>query len=281
MARRSSSASAASAGSNKPSQLLQALRTMLQITCTVAAAITAVVVCLKAEQFVILDSRFHLPGPPESEVSSDDFQITGARYASEDQIAAIFARDFGRSVYLCPIAERRRRLLALKWVKDAKVLRIWPNRIVIDIEERTPVAFAQVPASEGVMSYALVDEDGVLLDPQKAVKLNLPVLVGLSATEAEKLRRERVKRFLRLQSELAEMMAQISEIDVGELDNVKVTQIFEGRALTLLLGNQKFRERMQNFLDNYGEIRKLRPNAAILDLRLGDRILAPGHGVQQ
>jgi hypothetical protein len=124
------------------------------------------------------------------------------------------------------------------------------------------------------MIYNLIDSEGVLLDPRRATRLALPVLSGVSPKERESVRRERVKRFLRLQTELGSVMEHISEVDVSELDNLRVVYAIEGRALTLMLGNQNFIERFQNFTDNYNEIKKRLGNATVLDLRLKDRITA-------
>jgi cell division protein FtsQ len=125
------------------------------------------------------------------------------------------------------------------------------------------------------MLYGLVDGEGVMLDPQRASKLALPVIAGLlTAAGDEAKRRDQVKRFLRMQSELGTYMDQISEIDVTDKENLKVTQSFDGRALTLMLGNQQFLQRYRNFVDNYAEIRKRLPDAVVLDLRLKDRITA-------
>jgi cell division protein FtsQ len=151
--------------------------------------------------------------------------------------------------------------------------------MVVRITERSPVAFVQLAGPSGGTFYGLVDADGVMLDAQHASKLALPVLAGFPANETEVRRRERVTRFLRLQSELGTLMDKISEIDVSEVENLKLTQQFEDRALTLMVGNQKFLQRYRNFIDNYTEIRKRLPNATVLDLRLKDRITAVGQDV--
>ena len=251
----------------------------LQTVCNWTLALGILVGCLFAawqiEQFVLTDNRFILQGPPEPGVPSDYFQITGIVHASEQHITEVFTRDFGRSIYLCPVAERRRRLLAVDWVKDATVSRVWPNRISVQIIERAPVAFVQIPGPDDTLLYGLVDAEGVMLDPQRASKLALPVIAGLATGRSDEAkRREQVKRFLRLQTELGPSMDQLGEIDVADLENLKVTQVFENKALTLMLGNQKFLQRYRNFVDNYSEIRKRLPDAIVLDLRLKDRITA-------
>jgi cell division protein FtsQ len=229
---------------------------------------------VKVEQFVVADKEFVLQGPPEPGVESVHFQIVGLVHASEQRIVDVFARDFGRSIYLCPIEERRRRLLSIDWVRDATVSRVWPNRIIVHVRERVPVAFVQTPGLDGTLFYSLADADGVLLDPQHGGQLALPVLSGFPAQSSEAVRRERMKRFLRLQAEFGAEMDKISEIDVSDAENLKLTREFEGRALTLMVGNQKFLQRYTSFTDNYEEIRKRLPDATIFDLRLTDRITA-------
>jgi cell division protein FtsQ len=262
-------------GSKPPGKVLQTLQTVATWTLGTAVAIGCLFAAWQIEQFVITDRRFVLEGPPEPGVRSDHFQISGIAHASEQQIIDVFARDFGRSVYLCSIAERRRRLLAVDWVKEASVSRVWPNRVLVQIRERTPVAFVQVPGPDGTMLYGLVDADGVMLDPQRASKLALPVIAGvLTSPKDEGKRRDQVRRFLRLQTELGPLMDKISEIDVADIENLRITESFDGRALTLMLGNQQFLQRYRNFIDNYAEIRKRLPDAVVLDLRLKDRITA-------
>lgn len=257
-----------------PTRFWRALATVWRWTFGICLLCSALWGLNSLEQFVINDRQFILEGPPEPGVVSHSFSVTGAVHASEGQITNVFLRDFGRSIYLCPIAERRRRLLAIDWVQDATVSRVWPNKLRVFIKERVPVAFVQMPALDGTMMYGLTDAEGVMLDPQRASKLALPVLAGMPVREKESLRRERVKRFLRLQSELGSSLDHVSEIDVSDPDNLKIVEVVEGRAITLMLGNQKFQQRFRGFTENHAEILRRLPNATVLDLRLKDRITA-------
>src|SRR5271165_5725988 len=58
-------------------------------------------------------------------------EIRGAVYANSARIRNVFAQDFGASVFKMPMAERRRRLLAIDWVNTASISRVWPDRIVV------------------------------------------------------------------------------------------------------------------------------------------------------
>ncbi len=218
------------------------------------------------EQFLIHDSRFAVNGPEGTEDASV-IQIQGAQHASRKAIEAAFADDMGRSIYMLPIDGRRATLRTVDWVKDATVMRMWPNRVVVRVDERKPVAFVTLAASR----YGLIDEDGVFLPPATD-RFHLPVLRGVHARDSLADRRDRVQRMTRLLRALGPNAEKIAEVDVTDREDLRVTQPYDGRMVTLLLGDQDFAVRYQNFLNHYVEIREKMPGASSLDLRLEDRI---------
>jgi cell division protein FtsQ len=222
-----------------------------------------------AEQFLITDSRFALGGPGDASSLQDhsSLQIVGAAHVSRPAIETIFADDEGVSVYLIPLAERRDALRDLPWIREASVARVWPNRIIVHVSERTPVAFVRLNASR----FGLIDAEGVILPPATD-RFKLPVLAGVRASDPVAKRREGVQRMLRLTADLGDATANISEVDVSDGDNLKVSQPYDGRSLTLLLGDRDFSVRYRNFVSHYAQIQQRLPGAAVLDLRLEDRI---------
>jgi cell division protein FtsQ len=228
--------------------------------------VAAIVVIHRFEQFLIRDPRFALNGI-ESSADTATLEISGAAHANRAKIEAVFNDDSGRSVYLLPMNDRRASLRAVDWVKDASIVRIWPNRVVVRVSERAPVAFITLASSR----YALIDEDGVILPPATD-RFPVPVLTGVRLSDPPGVRRDRVHRMLRLTRDLGDLASKISEIDVSDPENLKVTQPHDGRVVTLLLGDRNYALRYQNFLRNYSEIERRLPGAATLDLRLEDRI---------
>ncbi len=219
----------------------------------------------RLEHFLIRDPRFALNGFDSDDAAS--LSVSGASHASHRAIEAVFAEDSGRSVYLVPLSVRRTTLASVSWVKDAAVARLWPNRLVVKIAERTPVAFITL----GSGRVALIDEDGVVL-PAAKDRFAVPVLSGVHATDPLSERHDRVQRLIRLTKELGDAAQKISEVDVTDRDDVKVIEPFDGRLVTLLLGDRDFALRHQNFLNHFAEIQKKLPGASTLDLRLEDRI---------
>jgi cell division protein FtsQ len=239
------------------------------IAWTVAAALVLIASLYafhRMEQFLIRDARFTLGEPGVHGGESESLEVAGSTHASARAIQAVFGEDFGRSVYLIPLSERRDSLRAVDWIKDASVARFWPNRIVVGVNERKPVAFVTLGGRP-----ALIDEEGVLLPPAQD-RFTLPVLLGVSDADALPIRRERVHRLLVLMKDLGDASRAVSEVDVSDPDNLKISEPFEGHIVTLLLGDRNFALRHQNYVKYYAEIRKKLPTAAILDLRLEDRI---------
>src|SRR2546423_7189836 len=147
------------------------------------------------QRFVYNDPRFTL--------SQRRMSVEGAVYASHSRILQTFAPDFGLSVFQVPLAERRRRLLAIDWVRDASVSRIWPDRIVVRIWERKPVAFVNLPlAGSSQFRFTLIDAEGVLLSPPPRVKFHFPVLRGVEEVQTEAERKEAVQAMMRLLDDL-------------------------------------------------------------------------------
>jgi cell division protein FtsQ len=219
---------------------------------------------LKVSHFVSSDPEFTL-----SRERKDALQIEGLKYAPRARILRVFTPDFGRSIFTTPLEERRRNLLDIDWVEDASVSRIWPDRLVVRIRERKPVAF--VLFHPGVL---LIDSDGVLLDRPPQAQFSFPVLSGIRRQDAPEQRRERVRAFLRVENDMGYLAKDVSEIDAGDVNNIRIVAQVGDRAVELLLGDSDFGRRYQNFLNHYPEIRKRAPEEKRFDLRLDDWITA-------
>jgi cell division protein FtsQ len=221
------------------------------------------------DQFLIANPRFILV---EADDESDSrLHVEGLKHAPRDRVEALFQEDYGRSVYLIPLAERRRQMLAIDWVRDAAVSRIWPDRVTVQVTERTPVAFLR-PVSSG--NPDLIDEEGVILALRDTAKFRLPVVTGVSRSQPEAERKQRIRRLMRLESEIGRHMERVSEVDLSDVDNLKIVYALGDRAMILHLGHNRFDVRLRRFLDNREEIVRRLPHSRILDLRLEDQIIA-------
>jgi len=174
-----------------------------------------------------------------------------------------------------PLAERRRRLLAVDWVSTASISRIWPRGIVVTVTERSPVAFAKLPiAGTARYRFSLIDSQGVLLSIPPRVRFRLPVLSGVMEEQTETDRSLRVRAMQHLLDDLGPQAKDISEINATGTLDMRVIAEIDGHAVELWMGDQHFRSRYRHFVSSYEEIRKHSDQASVFDLRLDDRILA-------
>ncbi len=121
------------------------------------AAWSAAGVVLAGTSYVV--GHFLLSSRQMALVRPDQIQLTGANYVAKASVMEIFRADRNHSLLRIPLDERRRELEAIPWVERATVLRALPDRVEVDIKERTPIAFLR----EG-NTLALVDVHGVILD---------------------------------------------------------------------------------------------------------------------
>ncbi len=251
-------------------------RVALVVVSIVLGALAIAAGGYKLDEYLATDSHFVLAGTLEDH---PNLSIDGAVSTPRDRVAQVFARDFGRSVYLTPLADRRRALLAIDWVREAAVERHWPDRISVHIWERKPVAFAMLPRGESYFEASLVDAEGVLLSTPPRARFALPALYGLTREMPPAARLQRVKQSMGLMEEVKNYAGQISEINAADPHNLTVTFTLEGKALRLMLGSEKYRERLQGFLARYTDINRRLPYARLFDLRLYPYITAQD-GVQ-
>jgi cell division protein FtsQ len=208
----------------------------------------------EVNSFLLRDARFELAcrtaAPP-----CGNLEIHGAVYASRARIQSVFAQDFSASVFHVPLAERRRRLLAVDWINSASITRVWPSRLVVYVTERIPVAFAKLPIGRGSRyRFSLIDRDGVLLAIPPRVRFRLPVISGVTEDQTEADRSQRVKAMQDLLEDLGPESKDISEINAATITDMRLIAEIKGHAVELWVGDQHYRSRYTHFLDHYDRI---------------------------
>ncbi len=127
--------------------------------------------------------------------SSDDIDVLGTHNVPRAQIMEVMGGDIGRNVFFIPLSERKAQLEKIPWVESASVMRFVPNRLQIEIRERTPIAFARVGSR-----IALIDARGTLMElpTGNKQKFSFPVILGMNAGEPLSTRSARMKIYNQL-----------------------------------------------------------------------------------
>ena len=245
--------------------------------------IAAVALIVQMDTFLATDPRFALqPFSKNGLVIADGpIELVGVEHVPAQEVFSIFEPDVGRSLYLLPLEARREQLLAVDWVEQAGIARLWPDRLQVVVKERVPVAVAAISTGRRGDAYQmmLLDRHGVLMRLPRQAKFDLPVVFGLTFNQTVDYRQARAELVSAVQSELKPLGVRFSEIDVSDPANLRISLSAEGRNLKLILGREKYLERVQTFLERFPDLMKANPQANLFDMRLENQIVASREGL--
>jgi cell division protein FtsQ len=205
--------------------------------------------------------------------SSDDIEITGLQNVTRAQVMEIMGVDIGRNIFFIPLAQRQAQLEHIPWVQSANVMRFVPNRIQVQISERTPVAFARIGSK-----IFLIDDVGTPMDlPAGARKYSFPVILGMNSGEPPSTRKARMRIYNELLSELdsagARYSQDLSEVDLSDLDDVKVLANNIDGDVLVHLGSSKYLDRYRVYVGHVKEWRQQFEKVDSVDLRYDRQII--------
>jgi cell division protein FtsQ len=206
--------------------------------------------------------------------SSDDIEIAGLQNVTRFQIMEVMGGDIGRNIFFVPLGERKKTLEKIPWVESASVMRFVPNRLKIEIHERTPVAFARVGSR-----IFLIDSVGTLMDLPAAgkKKYSFPVILGMNPGEPASTRAARMKIYNDLVSQLdaggAHYSQDLGEVDLSDADDVKVLASDPQGEVLVHLGSSNYLERYKVYVSHVREWRQQFDKLESVDLRYDRQII--------
>jgi cell division protein FtsQ len=204
--------------------------------------------------------------------SSDNIEITGMHNVSKAQIMEVMGADIGRNIFFIPLTQQKAQLEQIPWVGSASVMRFVPNRLAVQIQERTPVAFARL----GPRMF-LIDAGGTLMEPTAKHKYSFPVILGMNPGEPLSTRAPRMQAYMELVRELdsggAHYTQDLSEVDISDLDDIKVRVNDPGGDVLLHLGSSDYLERYKIYVTHAQGWRQQFQKLESVDLRYDNQII--------
>jgi cell division protein FtsQ len=254
----------------------RAWRTYFRVLVISIAMIAGAGLLYVAGDFLFASPRLALLHPQQIELS-------GAQHVSRGAVLEIFAPDRGRSILRIPLGQRRQQLEAIPWVEHATVRRALPNRLQVEIVERTPVAFLR-QATE----LSLVDGSGVILEKPIEGDFQFPVVTGLTAQMTAEDREQRMKMFTDFMQQIdvprPGASAQVSEVDLSDAAGLRATltglpapgsaaQGMDQGPLLVLFGDRDFQNKFRLLLDNIAQWRAAAGRVESVDLRFSREVV--------
>jgi cell division protein FtsQ len=220
--------------------------------------------------------HFLLYSPEMALVHPDQIVLAGNHNVVPGRVLEIFAADRGKSVLRIPLGERRQQLESLPWIEQATVRRALPNRLQVEITERTPIAFVRESSD-----MALVDVHGVILDRPPEGNFHFPVVTGISPDMALEDRAKRMQLYSGFSQQIDAArpgaLDQVSEVDLSEENDLRATLTGLGPAgasgnaldapVLVYFGDSDFASKYETLVDDIGQWRAKAGPVESVDLR--------------
>jgi cell division protein FtsQ len=191
---------------------------------------------------------------------------------SKTQLMEVLGGDIGRNIFFIPLAQQKAQLEQIPWVESASVMRFVPNRLKVEIHERTPVAFARVGPR-----MALIDAGGTLMELSPKRKFSFPVILGMNPGEPLSTRAPRMKAYREMVSELdsggARYSQDLSEVDLSDLEDVKVRVNDPAGDVLVHLGSSDYLRRYKIYVTHAQAWRQQFQKLESVDLRYDNQII--------
>jgi len=222
-------------------------------------------------------ARFLLFSPSVEYAGSYQVEISGNHFVSREAITDAFAPDLGKSILRVPLDARRKQIESIPWVEDATVERMLPDRIRVELVERSPVAFLRTGNE-----LQLVDALGVILERPLEAGFHFPVVSGFDETTTLADRQERMAAFVEFMKEIELAHAgageQISEVDFSDPQDVRAMMAglpgLEGQyPIWVHFGNNDFVNKYRLLAENIAQWRASAGRVESVDLRFSKQVV--------
>jgi cell division protein FtsQ len=226
---------------------------------------------------VVYGTRFLLYSPSMLLLKPDQIELQGNRIVGREAVLQQFVQDRNRSVLRVPLDDRRSQLEQIPWVESASVQRILPNRLRIELTERTPVAFAR-----NGNELALIDAHGVILDRPKGEDLHFPIVTGVSEDLPREQREKRMQIYEEFMKDVDLVRGgssdRVSEADLSNPKDLRVVMTGlaspnDAQAVTIHFGSGEFTGKYKMLVDNFSQWQANAGRVQSIDLQYSRQVV--------
>lgn len=175
------------------------------------------------------------------------------RHVGEDSIRLVATRGVRGNFFTVDLAEVRTAFEKLSWVREARISRRWPDTLIVELTEHTPLArwnAGELISTEGEVFSAAVEAD-------------LPSLSGIAGSG-----REVAAAYRRYGELLAPLGLDIRELSLSPR---RAWRLKTASGLEIALGRKDVEARLQRFAAQYRKVgERLGAPPAYADLRYAD-----------
>lgn len=233
--------------------------------------------------------RFLLYSPKVLLIKPDQIDVTGNHIVTREAVLQQFVGDRNRSVLQIPLDERRSQIEQISWVESANVQRVLPNRVRVNIVERTPIAFLKAGNQ-----LELIDAHGVILDRPNTADLQFPIVTGISEDLPREQREKRMQMYQQFLKDIdlvgfgpasekqsrisVHPSEKISEVDLSNPKDLRVVMtglagMNDPQAVTIHFGQTDFTGKFSMLVDNFSQWQANAGRVQSIDLQYSRQVV--------
>ncbi len=204
-------------------------------------------------------------------VSCDDFAVKKIEVAcrrdfvGRDTRSLLESSKFG-NLLLLDIKALQAKIESHRWVKEARLRKVFPSSLKVELTEREPVALLNIGRS-----FLMIDEQGVGLE-NLAARGDVPLPLLLDRSLFQYRYREKIALAWRCLSALTpEQRLELDALDLSDYNCVGA--FLQGMTTRFILGDERFSERLSFIRSYLKELEAENGPLEYVDLRFEDRII--------
>ena len=222
-------------------------------------------------------TRFLLYAPSMLLLRPEQIELTGNHVVTREAVLKQFVEDRNRSVLRMSLDLRRSQLEQIPWIESATVERILPNRIRIELTERTPIAFVR-----NGDEVALIDPHGVILDRPRDADFQFPIVSGVSEDLPRDQREKRIELYQEFMKDIELVRGgssqSVSEVDLSVPRDMRVVMTglaspTDPQAVTVHFGSGDFSGKYKMLVDNFAQWQAHTGRVQTIDLQYARQVV--------
>jgi len=222
-------------------------------------------------------TQFLLYSPSMLLLKPDQIEVSGNHIVGREAVLQQFVHDRNRSVLQIPLDARRTQLEQIPWVESASVQRILPNRLRVELTERTPVAFLR-----NGNELALIDAHGVILDRPRDEDLRFPIVSGVSDDLPRDQREKRMQTYDEFMKDIELVRGgssdRVSEVDLSTPKDLRVVMTglasaTDSQAVAIHFGSAEFTGKYKMLVDNFSQWQANAGHVQSIDLQYSRQVV--------
>jgi len=194
-----------------------------------------------------------------------EVEVEGGRKIPKETLLSLTAMEGMPNLFSVKLREVVKRLESHPWIDQVRVRKVFPHKIVIQVEERKPMAILQLE------ELYYIDTHGEIFTPVgERDEYNYPYVTGLTRRTFEK-NPEEAKHLIAQALELLRIVNQGKAPSLGEISEIHMEKAFgiycftKAQGVEVKMGWEDFEEKLKRLTLIWSDLRKRGLSAVSID----------------